>query len=309
MIKVTTFYQFFPLTPEKVSNLEKRLYDEAQELKGLIILGKEGFNATIAGSEEAIETYKLFIQDVLSEFQAPPAVFKDSECDFTPFRLFKVKVRPEIVTLGDETIIPDDLNDETHLNPEEWDKMLQDENVVCIDTRNWYETDLGHFKSAILPPIDDFQEFPEYLEKNVPKDKTVLMYCTGGIRCEKAAIDAKQRGYKAVYQLKGGILNYLQERPNKEYEGECFVFDHRVAVDQELKMSKNYRLCPHCGQPGKVKISCKKCDSDAIVCQSCLDKAVKNETCSKNCAYHYELNPNKKGNQQKQGYRASLENR
>ena len=126
----------------------------------------------------------------------------------------------------------------------------------------------------------------------------MLIFCTGGIRCEKGILEMQRRGFNNVYQLEGGILNYLEKKPGQEFEGECFVFDHRVAVDQDLKPSARYKLCPHCGQPAETKIECGRCDSEAFVCGDCLTQNFKANTCSKNCAYHFERFPGKKGEKQ-----------
>jgi UPF0176 protein len=214
-------------------------------------------------------------------------IIKESSSTTPPFKRFKVKTREEIVTLGKPDILPLSSAD-THLSPEEWHQALLDEDVIVIDTRNWYETKLGKFKKAIDPELDEFQQWPEYLQKSeLPKDKKILIYCTGGIRCEKAIVEMHNQGFENVYQLEGGILNYLQKYPEQSFEGECFVFDHRVAVDQNLQPSQKYKMCPHCGQPGETVISCLECESKAIVCEACRKEKAQN-TCSKNCAYHYQ---------------------
>jgi UPF0176 protein len=165
-----------------------------------------------------------------------------------------------------------------------------------IDTRNWYEYKIGTFQGALNPDIEKFTDFPEYIEKQgISKDKKMLIFCTGGIRCEKGILELQQQGYEKVYQLEGGILNYLAQYPRDEFKGECFVFDHRVAVDQNLSPSKNYVLCPHCGQPGDTSIVCKRCDHEDKICESCAQLTYKKETCSKNCAHQWELNPGRKG--------------
>jgi UPF0176 protein len=135
-----------------------------------------------------------------------------------------------------------------------------------------------------------------------------LIYCTGGIRCEKAIVEMNNHGFDNVYQLDGGILNYLEKFPNQKFEGECFVFDHRVAVDQDLKPSQTYGLCPHCGQPAEEKIECVRCDTVVAVCNECRDQHGK-RTCSKNCAYHEAVSPGKKGRSQIQGLRFTSPNK
>ena len=228
---ISTFYKF-----QKDDNPEKtKLYlenlAEKTNTRGLIIIGTEGFNATICSkTRENFESFKLGIRDY---FKTPDLFFKDSCSDVKPFRRFKIKIRDEIVTLGDTSLVPYNIDSNNHhLSPTEWNNVMKNEDHVMIDTRNWYETKIGTFKGALNPMTDKFTEFPAYLEsKNIPKDKKVLIFCTGGIRCEKGILEVQRQGYKNVYQLNGGILNYLNEYPNEQFEGECFVFDHRVAVD------------------------------------------------------------------------------
>lgn len=285
---VTTFYKFFPIDQETLSIYQTSIFEKGDKLgiKGLLLLGTEGVNSTLSGDPEKLEEMKNFLKTTLEQ---PDLFFKDSWAPKNPFKRYKIKIRKEIVTLGTPDLVPEkDKNN--HLPPEKWHQMLQQEDVVVIDTRNHYETEIGKFKQAIDPNISDFQEFPEYLEKaNIDKDKNIMIYCTGGIRCEKAILDMNRKGYKNVYQLEGGILNYMQHYPEGDFEGECFVFDHRVSVDGNLKPSKTYSLCPHCGNPGKEVINCKQCDKSAKVCHHCLEKDSDiNSTCSKNCAYHYQ---------------------
>ncbi len=165
-----------------------------------------------------------------------------------------------------------------------------------LDTRNRYETEIGQFKGAVIPPIDTFREFPAYLQQSqFDKSKPFLIYCTGGIRCEKAALEMKRQGFDKVYQLDGGILRYFETSQAKAWEGECFVFDYRVAVDKQLQPTSNYKFCPHCGQPGKEHIACTRCDTPAQVCHHCLAREAARASCSKNCAYHLRLKPGAKG--------------
>lgn len=294
---VTTFYKFQPIAqPEQVkTDLETKA--DALRIKGLIIIGTEGFNATVACPiQKNFEEFKQFIRDY---FQQPELFFKNSESPKSPFRRFKVKIREEIVTLGTPELVPD-YQQNHHLSPEEWNKVLKEEDdFLLVDTRNWYETKIGTFKGAVNPRIDKFTEFPDYVEKHqIPKDKKMLIFCTGGIRCEKGILELQRQGFKNVYQLNGGIINYLKEFPNDQYEGECFVFDHRVALDQNLQPTTQYGLCPHCGQPSSVNIQCKRCDTEELICEDCADVEWKKDTCSKNCAYQYELHPERKAPRQ-----------
>ena len=294
---VTTFYKF--LTLADVPAVQKDLETKADELnvKGLVILGAEGFNSTCAApTAESFNAWKQFIRDY---FQLPNLFFKDSESHKAPFRRFKVKIREEIVTTGIPEIMPPEGKNH-HLTPEEWNKVLKEESdFVMIDTRNWYEYKIGTFKGALNPDIEKFTDFPEYIEsQGISKDKKMLIFCTGGIRCEKGILELQKQGYDNVFQLDGGIINYMKEYPNDQFEGECFVFDHRVALDQNLQPSTKYGLCPHCGQPSEIKIECKRCDSEELICVDCSELEFKKDTCSKNCAHQFKLHPGKKGAKQ-----------
>lgn len=295
---ISTFYKFQKdSNPENTKSFLESLAEKVNA-RGLIIIGPEGFNATIC--TKTTESFESFKQGVRDYFHTPELFFKDSESSVCPFRRFKVKIRSEIVTLGDTTLVPYDMDGKNHhLSPAEWNDVMKNEDPVLIDTRNWYETKIGTFKGALNPMTDQFTEFPKYLESNnIPKDKKVLIFCTGGIRCEKGILEVQKQGYENVYQLHGGILNYLKEFPEDQFEGECFVFDHRVAVNQQMQPSSQYRLCPHCGQPGKTRIECKRCNSVELICEDCAELSFKQVTCSKNCAHHYELHPERKAERQ-----------
>jgi len=283
-MKVTTFYQFVSLSEERLAELQSFLTQLARRLNisGLIVLAREGCNATISGPPDSIKEFKLILT---AEPEFTDLQFKDSEAGKHPFKRFKVDVRNEIVTIGKDDIKPGAKNG--HLSPEQWHKLLQSrKDMVLLDTRNVYETNIGKFKGALDPLIAKFNEFPEFVQKSgLKKDTKILMYCTGGIRCEKAAIEMQNQGFKNVFQLDGGILKYLEEYPEGEFEGECFVFDHRVALDKNLKSSRRYRLCPHCGNPGDQVLDCLLCENETVICRSCREDESLN-SCSKNCAYH-----------------------
>jgi len=304
MYKVASFYKFIPLNPEQINEIEQSLtvWSERDKVLGLIILGKEGLNCTIC-SDLHLER---FIQSLISDSPIGQVEIKWSQSDIKPFRRFKIAKRDEIVTIGNEGLVPNGRHQ--HLSPEDWEKALHEPDVAVIDTRNWYETQVGKFKGAIELPIKEFTEFSGAVEKlNLPKDKKVLMYCTGGIRCEKAILEMERQGYQNVHQLEGGILNYIEKYPNKSWEGECFVFDHRVALDQELKPSKIYALCAHCGQPSTNHFDCIRCDSPAHTCEACLKQGQHMKTCSKNCAHHFLVRPGKGRRQElESGTRRSL---
>jgi UPF0176 protein len=211
---------------------------------------------------------------------------KESVATRMPFARFKVDVRPEIVTIKNLDISADESLG-THLSPAEWHQALSSESdILLVDTRNDYEFEIGTFQDAIDPKIQKFSDFKTFMEaQNVPKDKKIFLFCTGGIRCEKAVPEVKRLGFENVYQLEGGILKYLEEYPEGLFKGECFVFDRRVAVDGNLQPTKMYSSCPHCGNPGKERIVCKNCEAETVVCHRCVGRDDR-MSCSKNCAHH-----------------------
>jgi UPF0176 protein len=309
VFRIAAFYHFGEVPAARVDDLAEKLESLGiqQGLKGLIIFATEGINGTICGeTSEQVVTYLGEVSNILGFPLIQP---KWSEAPTAPFRKFKIRVRTEIVTLGKPEVQPLEPKSSTHLSPDEWDQAMQEEGVLVLDTRNWYETRIGKFKQAVDPKIEEFQEFGSFLDKaEVDKEKKILIYCTGGIRCEKAIVEMHNKGFKKVYQLDGGILNYLAEKPNRNFEGECFVFDHRVAVDQALQPTQVFKMCPHCGQPADQTIQCLRCDLEAIVCVECIKVDV-SRTCSKNCAHHYTRSPGKKGRSQSQGFRYKVAER
>ncbi len=225
---------------------------EASGIRGTLLLADEGINGTIAGSEAAIDSLLGWLAghpqfgDRLSEMDV-----KKSWSEEMPFLRTKVKLKKEIVTMGVEGIDPNQTVG-TYVRPEDWNDLISDPDVITIDTRNDYEVRIGTFKNAINPHTDSFREFPEYVEKELDKNKhrKIAMFCTGGIRCEKSTAYLKELGFEDVYHLQGGILKYLEEMPQEQslWEGECFVFDERVAVDHELQPG-HYTQCHACRAP------------------------------------------------------------
>ncbi len=299
---IKSFYAFKPQDPAQLESLKAQLEQAAEKTNtiGLIILGKEGFNSTICALNDAdLNTFIDSLKQILNIEST--SLVKTSFSEKRPFRKFDIKIRDEIVTFNREDYVPTGAR--KHLSPKDWNELIKRDDVVVIDTRNDYEVEIGKFKKAIDFNIEEFTEFGEKLKTlHSDKEKPHLIYCTGGIRCEKAIFELEAQGFKNVYQLEGGILNYLEQFPNEEYEGECFVFDSRVAVDQNLKPSKKFSLCPHCGDTSSEDIQCLKCDNPSKLCKKCLELSQVEkdfQTCSKNCRYHYKLNPTVKGQQQK----------
>ncbi|KTD17894.1 oxygen-dependent tRNA uridine(34) hydroxylase TrhO [Legionella jordanis] len=231
---VAAFYEFTPF-PDYTSMKEPILtFMKEKGIKGTIILASEGINGTICGEQENLT---CFIEHLKQYPGLEQLSFKFSQSPFNPFDKSKVKLRKEIVTLGVDNVDPHQISG-THVEPEEWNQLISDPEVLVIDTRNDYEVKLGTFKGAINPKTENFRDFPDYVEKNLTqhKNKKIAMFCTGGIRCEKSTVYLKNLGFEEVYQLNGGILNYIEKMPKEKslWEGTCFVFDNRVAVDDNL---------------------------------------------------------------------------
>jgi UPF0176 protein len=234
-IIIASFYKFVPLVD--FESLREPMLTAMREIgiKGTIILAAEGVNGSFAGTPEQMNR---FYQYMHSESRFSDLNFKETYDNTNPFEKAKVKLRKEIVTMGIQNV--DAINNAgTYLSPEEWHEFIKDPEVIVIDTRNDYEYELGTFKNAINPNTENFREFPEYVEQQLSnkKDKKIAMFCTGGIRCEKSTAYLKEQGFTQVYHLKDGILNYMQAFPTEEslFEGQCFVFDDRVAVDKKLQ--------------------------------------------------------------------------
>lgn len=306
LYNVQTFYFFKDLDESQLFSIRAWLMGKAElhNVLGLIILGTEGLNTTLA-VKEGEGDLEAFKNEVFEFFQVEIPHVKVSESDKAPFRKFVVKIREEIVTLGRPDIVPGE-RVHRHLSPDQWDEVLMREDAVVIDTRNDYEYEIGTFKKAHNLNIKEFTEFPEKMKEfDSDKEAPHLIFCTGGIRCEKAIYELEAQGYKNVYQLDGGILNYMEKKPEGTWEGDCFVFDSRVAVGKDLKPSTKYSLCPQCGEVGSIEIQCKKCDEPSKLCKKCIEivkEKPEYETCSKNCRYHYKRDPKSKGPQQKQFY-------
>ena len=251
MHKIIALYQFCEIrNPRKLQMILKKELKNLQIL-GTIIIGHEGINGTVSGSETNINKALKFLK---SDSRFSDLDIKYSFSNKAPFLRLKVKIKKEIVTMGIDNIKPTTQAGK-YLTYDQWNSLLNDEDTILIDTRNDYEYSIGTFKNSINPKTSNFKEFPKWVKKQkfteeVKKSKNIAMFCTGGIRCEKASSYMKNEGFKNVYHLKGGILKYLENTDieNSLWQGECFVFDDRVSVKQDLTQG-DYDLCHGCRMP------------------------------------------------------------
>ena len=245
---IATFYKFVPISELETTRKQILAWCQTKQIKGTIILAEEGINGTVAGTAEAIADLLASLRS-LAGFADLEA--KKSTSTKLPFAKLKVKIKPEIVTLGLPQVNPTQQVG-TYVAPQDWNEVISDPEVVVIDTRNDYEVEIGSFKRANNPQTESFREFPEYVARNLDPQEhpKVAMFCTGGIRCEKASSYLLSQGFEEVYHLQGGILKYLAEVPPQEsmWMGECFVFDERVAVKEGLEPG-SHELCYACGHP------------------------------------------------------------
>lgn len=266
---VYAFYQFLPV--DDVIALQRGLeqWRSHEDLKGTIICAQEGINGTVAALPETISALRLWLADK-TPFHNLEA--KQHVCAENPFLRFKVKVKDEIVTLGAKNVKPIEQVG-TYIEPEQWDEIIDDPDTIVIDTRNKYEIAIGTFKNAINPETDTFREFKSYVKSHldVKKNKKVAMYCTGGIRCEKASSWMLQEGFETVFHLKGGVLNYLEKiKPeHSSWEGDCFVFDQRVAVNHQCETGA-YLQCYACRMPLTKQQALHPHYEPGISCEYCI---------------------------------------
>jgi len=270
MITIAALYQFTTLENPEAVRAELHALCREAGIKGTLILAHEGVNGTVAGSRAAITTLHQWL---LADGRFGSMEYKESHAEVMPFHRLKVKVKPEIVTLGRPEAAPNKQVG-TYVSPKEWDALLQDPDVVVIDTRNHYEIAVGTFPGAISPETEHFRDFPQFVEKNAAlfKHKKIAMCCTGGIRCEKASSYMMSQGFEEVYHLKGGILKYLEETPPEEskWEGECFIFDQRVAVSHAV-VPGSFSMCYGCRHPLTEAERTSPLYEEGVTCPRCYD--------------------------------------
>jgi UPF0176 protein len=271
MLKLISFYKFVKILNPIDNKLIFKKFLIDNKLKGSIIFSFEGINGSIAGRQSNIELLSNFLKKkfLFDEFDN----INECDVDFIPFKEAKIKIKKEVVPLN-ELFNDNKYKFQNRVEPEDWNKLILSNDVTVVDVRKSFESEIGTFEKAINPKINVFRKFPEYFEKlSSDKDKKIAMFCTGGIRCEKAASYLFKRGFKNVYQLKGGILNYLNKIPSKKslWNGECFVFDERITVVNNSKIG-NYLMCAGCRTPiSKKDIQSPKYEKD-VSCSKCFDK-------------------------------------
>jgi len=266
MIEILSFYKLKKLN--KIKSLRKKIFDKIFEnnVKGLVIISPEGINGTIAGKKKNIIILSKYIKRILliRSFD----VQNRSKSNFVPFLKLKVKLKNEVVPIN-ETYKFNQKNKKNYLSPRKWDQFLKIKGAKIIDARKPFEYEIGTFKGSINPNTKNFRDFKNYL-MGLKKNEPIGMFCTGGIRCEKASNYLDNKGFKNVYMLKGGIINYFNKTNpvRSNWLGECFVFDNRVTIKKNTKLG-NYTICNGCRMPlhnkekkspkFKIGLSCPKC--------------------------------------------------
>lgn len=269
-VVVAALYQFTPVAePGSLRAPLAALMDE-HGIRGTLLLAAEGINGTVAGPRGGIDALLAWLRD---DTRFPGLSHKESFADEMPFKRAKVRLKQEIVTMGKPGIDPLRTVG-TYVDPADWNALVDDPDVTLVDTRNGYEVALGTFRGAADPGTESFREFPDYVDQHLDPEKhpKVAMFCTGGIRCEKATAYLKERGFKDVLHLRGGILKYLEEVPPEEsrWDGECYVFDGRVSVGHGLRPG-DYGLCYGCGLPVSEDDTRKPGYEKGVSCPACVD--------------------------------------
>jgi len=268
MFTVFGFYKFIKVKSLKKNKdlLQKLL--TSNNVRGTIIIANEGLNGTLSGRITNIDKTikKLKSIFLFKHFDSK----NEAKSKFQPFHKAKVKIKKEVVPMNLKLNFKE-RNTETHLNPKEWNKLIKNKDTYIIDTRKPFEYKVGTFKKSINPNVKNFRDFPKYL-KTLKKNKPIAMFCTGGIRCEKTSVYLKKKGFKNIYQLNGGILNYLKRIKKKEslWKGECFVFDNRISLKHGLETG-SYSICSGCRRPISPKDKRSKKFEEGVSCPDCYD--------------------------------------
>jgi len=268
MFEVLGFYKFIKIKSLKKNKDFMQNFLIKNNIRGTIILAKEGMNGTISGQLKDIKKTINKMKFLFSFKNFDNS--NNSKSKFQPFHRAKVKIKKEIVPMN-LTLNIKDREMKTHLDPKEWNELIKKKDTYIIDTRKPFEYDVGTFKKSVNPNVNNFRDFPKYLNK-LKKNKPVAMFCTGGVRCEKTSVYLKNKGFRNIYQLNGGILNYLKKIKKKDsmWKGECFVFDNRISLKHGLKVG-SYFICSGCRKPISPKDKKSKKYEDGVSCPKCHD--------------------------------------
>jgi len=271
MFEVFGFYKFKKIKSLKKNKVLLQDFLIKKNIRGTIIIANEGINATISGKTANLKSTITKIKKILD--------FKNfdsqniSKSKFQPFHKSKVKIKKEVVPMGFTLTSKNRKVD--HVDPKKWNKLINDKKTLILDSRKPFEFKVGTFKRSVNPDVDNFREFPKYLKK-LNKKKPIAIFCTGGIRCEKASVFLEKKGFNKVYQLKGGILNYLKNVKKKDslWKGECFVFDNRISVKHKLEPG-TFSMCSGCRKPISSKDKKSKKYEEGVSCTNCHDSLTK----------------------------------
>src|SRR3989344_348211 len=280
---ISSFYKYSKISNPNVFRDKHQKYCNSLKIKGKILIAKEGINGTISGTKKQIQNYE---KNLKKNKLFKDIKFKHTISKIHPFKKTIVRVRKEIVTSG----LKVNLNKKAeYVSPKELNNIIdKQKDIILLDARNNYESKIGKFKNALTPNIETFKQFKK-IKKDLLKfkNKKIITYCTGGVRCEKASAFLKENGFKNVFQLEGGILNYINQFPDKHFEGRCFVFDNRMSIPSSKK-SKEISICELCHINCSHYINCinAKCDKLFICCNNCEKKF--NHACSKKCKYSFK---------------------
>ena len=280
MFKVAALYKFSEIdNPLEIQISLKKTLKELS-IYGTILVGSEGINGTIASKDKENLNRALIYLRGLKGFEGLDIKFSDSKKN--PFIRLKIKLKDEIVTIGDKSIDPVKTVG-IYVKPEDWNSLLQEDDILLIDTRNDYEYSIGTFRDSINPKTKKFRDFPKWLKeqdftKEDKNNKKVAMFCTGGIRCEKASSLMKNEGFKKVYHLKGGVLKYFESvsKDKSLWDGECFVFDDRVSVKHDLSIG-DYDMCHGCRMPITENDKKTKKYIRGVACPNCFDQTTEEQ--------------------------------
>ena len=286
--QVLLYYCYTPLdNPEQFRDEHHRLCLEL-DLRGRIIVAAEGLNGTVSGTAENCARYMATVK---ADLRFAALEFKIDEVAAHTFQKLHVRVKPEIVHSSLRHVRPHEKTGQ-HLTPEEFKALKDRDDVVVVDVRSDYEYNLGRFKNAVTLDMENFRDFPERVERlKAFKDKKILTYCTGGVKCEKASAFLLEQGFENVYQLHGGIIKYGIEAGGEDFDGQCYVFDNRVAVDVNRVNPSVISRCQHCQQPSNRLVNCAnpQCNAHLPLCEACGEQL--QGACSEACAVHPEKRP------------------